>query len=143
MTVEDMTNWEEVGTVTLEESPESEPLVLGNIMREIPITGRQPHEGTLGNPREPFRFEDSLNREIGPGDILTWIAGRFYTTKYHNYGVVLRLYANEEKRFIRLRNTNKNEITIWNAYNTIILAKYGHYETIPEDMLNHLDIDYF
>lgn len=130
MTVEDMTNWEEVQTLTLEEIPEHQPGEPRYRPGPIRIT-------------RPFRFKDSLNREIGPGDILTWIAGGFYTTKYHNYGVVLRLYANEEKRFIRLRNTNKNEITIWNAYNTIILAKYGHYETIPEDMLNHLDIDYF
>lgn len=91
-------------------------------------------------PTQPYTPKDFMKREICVGDIISWIGGGYYYS-YFSYGLVLKI--NSEKRFIRVRNQNRNNITIWNSMNCSILAKYPDYKTIPDVYLRILDIEEF
>jgi len=129
--VEDLTTYEEV------------PARRWTLNTDLTLTNLEEMGRVITEPiriTRPYRFMDSLKREISELDILVWMGGGMYYKVYH-YGIVLHL--NDEQRTMKLRNTNDNKITIWNSYNTLILAKYPNYENVPESLLNQLGIEDF
>ena len=95
--------------------------------REVPTTTEIPRP-----------LLDSMKREIHPGDIISWVSPKYYSSAI-NYGLVLHVLRIR----IRVRNHNGNNITIWNSYNTTILARYGNYDLIPEEYKRKLGIEEF
>jgi len=113
--------WERVTEVTLE--PQEPPI--------IPF-----HPARVVNIRPPSL--DGMKREILVGDILTWKSGGYFHS-YQSYGLVLRV--NDQS--MRVRRHSGHETTIWIFSNTVIVARYPHYELIPEEILEKLGIENF
>ena len=82
--------------------------------------------------------KDFFKRDLLPGDFVVWLGGGYFTS-YYNYGLVLMV--NHERRFARIRNHNRNKITIWNTHNIIILARFPDYSMVPPEFLGRVGID--